>query len=48
MQAAKSFGMMMGPVELADIVGMDVCLAVAENLASHFGGTVPCETARNG
>ena len=39
--AAKSFGMVMGPVELADTVGMDVCLAVAENLTSHFGGTVP-------
>lgn len=40
-EAAKSFGMVMGPVELADTVGMDVCLAVAENLTSHFGGTVP-------
>ena len=39
--AAKSFGMFMGPVELADTVGMDVCLAVAENLSAHFGGTVP-------
>ncbi|MCX7114975.1 MAG: 3-hydroxyacyl-CoA dehydrogenase NAD-binding domain-containing protein [Gammaproteobacteria bacterium] len=39
--AAKAFGMMMGPVELADTVGLDVCLAVAENLISHFGGTVP-------
>ena len=39
--AAKSFGMVMGPVELADTVGMDVCLAVAENLTAHFGGTVP-------
>lgn len=39
--AAKDFGMMMGPVELADTVGMDVCLAVAKNLTSHFGGTVP-------
>lgn len=39
--AARSFGMMMGPVELADTVGMDVCLAVAKNLTSHFGGTVP-------
>ncbi|MFZ4077626.1 MAG: 3-hydroxyacyl-CoA dehydrogenase NAD-binding domain-containing protein [Legionellaceae bacterium] len=39
--AAKSFGMMMGPVELADTVGMDVCLAVAENLMAHFGGVVP-------
>ena len=33
--------MMMGPVELADTVGMDVCLAVAENLTAHFGGSVP-------
>lgn len=40
-EAALSFGMMMGPVELADTVGMDVCLAVAENLTGHFGGTVP-------
>lgn len=40
-KAAKEFGMIMGPVELADTVGMDVCLAVAENLTSHFGGTVP-------
>ena len=39
--AALSFGMMMGPVELADTVGIDVCLAVAENLTAHFGGTVP-------
>ena len=40
-EAALSFGMMMGPVELADTVGMDVCLAVAENLTAHFGGYVP-------
>lgn len=39
--AAKQFGMMMGPVELADTVGLDVCLAVAENLISYFGGSVP-------
>ena len=39
--AALSFGMMMGPVELADTVGMDVCLAVADNLTIHFGGSVP-------
>ena len=39
--AAQSFGMVMGPVELADTVGMDVCLAVAENLTAHFGGSVP-------
>jgi 3-hydroxyacyl-CoA dehydrogenase/enoyl-CoA hydratase/3-hydroxybutyryl-CoA epimerase len=40
-EAALAFGMFMGPVELADTVGMDVCLAVAENLTGHFGGTVP-------
>jgi len=40
-EAAKNFGMMMGPVELADTVGLDVCLAVAENLTAHFGGGVP-------
>ena len=40
-EAALQFGMLMGPVELADTVGMDVCLAVAENLTAHFGGTVP-------
>ena len=39
--AAKEYGMMMGPVELVDRVGMDVCLAVAENLTSKFGGHVP-------
>ncbi|KTD73393.1 3-hydroxyacyl-CoA dehydrogenase NAD-binding domain-containing protein [Legionella tucsonensis] len=40
-EAALSFGMFMGPVELADTVGLDVGLAVAENLTGHFGGTVP-------
>ncbi len=40
-EAAKAFGMMMGPVELADTVGLDVCLAVAQNLTTHFGGQVP-------
>lgn len=40
-KAAEKFGMMMGPVELADTVGLDVCLAVAENLTKHYGGTVP-------
>ncbi|ARB91051.1 3-hydroxyacyl-CoA dehydrogenase NAD-binding domain-containing protein [Legionella longbeachae] len=40
-EAALAFGMFMGPVELADTVGLDVGLAVAENLTGHFGGTVP-------
>jgi 3-hydroxyacyl-CoA dehydrogenase/enoyl-CoA hydratase/3-hydroxybutyryl-CoA epimerase len=33
----------MGPVELADVVGLDVCLSVAENLAKHFQITIPEE-----
>ena len=40
-QAAVQFGMPMGPIELADTVGLDVCLAVAKNLSKYFGGTVP-------
>ena len=31
--AATHFGMPMGPVELADVVGLDVCVKVAETLA---------------
>ena len=40
-KAAKDFGMMMGPVELADTVGLDVCLAVAQNQIQYFGGQIP-------
>ncbi|NDH09192.1 MAG: crotonase [Gammaproteobacteria bacterium] len=40
-KAAKDFGMMMGPVELADTVGLDVCLAVAKNQIQYFGGQIP-------
>lgn len=40
-QSALQFGMRMGPVELADTVGLDVCLAVAENLTAAYGGQVP-------
>lgn len=40
-RAAVKFGMPMGPVELADTVGLDVCLSVAKNMTAHFGGTVP-------
>jgi len=32
--AAVRFGMPMGPVELADVVGLDVCMNVAETLAT--------------
>lgn len=31
--AARAFGMPMGPIELADLVGLDICRAVGEQLA---------------
>jgi len=34
-QAAKSFGMPMGPVELADTVGLDVCMSVVTLLGGE-------------
>ncbi|MEW8498640.1 MAG: 3-hydroxyacyl-CoA dehydrogenase family protein, partial [Candidatus Thiodiazotropha taylori] len=40
-QAAVEFGMPMGPVELADAVGLDICLAVAEKLAPLFDLEIP-------
>ncbi len=40
-KAAVDFGMPMGPVLLADTVGLDICLSVAEKLSTHFGGAVP-------
>ena len=40
-RAAVAFGMHMGPVLLADTVGLDICLSVARILGAHFGGTVP-------
>jgi 3-hydroxyacyl-CoA dehydrogenase/enoyl-CoA hydratase/3-hydroxybutyryl-CoA epimerase len=40
-KAAVNFGMPMGPIELADAVGLDICLAAMETLASHHGGKVP-------
>jgi 3-hydroxyacyl-CoA dehydrogenase/enoyl-CoA hydratase/3-hydroxybutyryl-CoA epimerase len=42
-QAAKDFGMPMGPIELADKVGLDVCLSVADILTQHLGGEVPAQ-----
>ncbi|MDH3448611.1 MAG: 3-hydroxyacyl-CoA dehydrogenase NAD-binding domain-containing protein [Gammaproteobacteria bacterium] len=40
-KAATDFGMPMGPVELADTVGLDICLSVAQNLSQAFGIDVP-------
>ena len=40
-KAATDFGMPMGPVELADAVGLDICHSVAENLSNAFSIKVP-------
>jgi 3-hydroxyacyl-CoA dehydrogenase/enoyl-CoA hydratase/3-hydroxybutyryl-CoA epimerase len=37
----SNFGMPMGPVELADRVGLDICLAVANKLAPYFNLKIP-------
>jgi 3-hydroxyacyl-CoA dehydrogenase/enoyl-CoA hydratase/3-hydroxybutyryl-CoA epimerase len=39
--AAQSFGMPMGPIELADAVGLDICLHVAESLKAHLDRPMP-------
>ncbi|MBI3899464.1 MAG: enoyl-CoA hydratase/isomerase family protein [Gammaproteobacteria bacterium] len=40
-RAALEFGMPMGPIELADTVGLDICLSVAEMLSGPLGIPVP-------
>jgi 3-hydroxyacyl-CoA dehydrogenase/enoyl-CoA hydratase/3-hydroxybutyryl-CoA epimerase len=44
--AAKDFGMPMGPIELADLVGLDICWAVGQELAKP-GAVVPKRLAAN-
>jgi 3-hydroxyacyl-CoA dehydrogenase/enoyl-CoA hydratase/3-hydroxybutyryl-CoA epimerase len=39
--AAEKFGMPMGPIKLADQVGLDICLAVGDMLRSKFGDALP-------
>jgi 3-hydroxyacyl-CoA dehydrogenase/enoyl-CoA hydratase/3-hydroxybutyryl-CoA epimerase len=39
--AARDFGMPLGPVELADTVGLDICYSVACILSEQFGTAVP-------
>ena len=40
-QAAMDFGMPMGPIELADQVGLDVCASVGQLLSQHLNVQVP-------
>ena len=40
-KVAKDFGMPMGPLELADTVGLDICQSVGEVLSAKLGGESP-------
>jgi 3-hydroxyacyl-CoA dehydrogenase/enoyl-CoA hydratase/3-hydroxybutyryl-CoA epimerase len=40
-RAATTFGMPMGPIRLADTVGLDICLSVATILSRHYPVEVP-------
>ena len=40
-RAATNFGMPMGPIRLADTVGLDICLSVATILSRHYPVEVP-------
>lgn len=42
-KAATDFGMPMGPIELADTVGLDICLYGAESLNHYFKVSIPLE-----
>jgi len=47
-KAAEDFGMQQGPVEVADNVGLDVCLHVGRVLAENLDGVnAPPETLKN-
>jgi len=45
-EATRSFGMPMGPVQLADSVGLDICLSVANILAKSLDMNIPDELQR--
>jgi 3-hydroxyacyl-CoA dehydrogenase/enoyl-CoA hydratase/3-hydroxybutyryl-CoA epimerase len=45
-EAALAYGMPMGPIRLADTVGLDVCFSVAKNLLPIYGGEVPVILAK--
>lgn len=40
-KAMTTFGMPMGPITLADTVGLDVCLSVANYLAQYYNTPIP-------
>lgn len=40
-KAMTTFGMPMGPITLADTVGLDVCLSVAKHLSQYFNTPIP-------
>jgi 3-hydroxyacyl-CoA dehydrogenase / enoyl-CoA hydratase / 3-hydroxybutyryl-CoA epimerase len=40
-KAAVAFGMPMGPIELADVVGLDICVSVADHLKECFEVNIP-------
>lgn len=40
-KAMTTFGMPMGPITLADTVGLDVCLSVAKYLGQYFNTPIP-------
>lgn len=42
-KAMVEFGMPMGPVALADAVGLDVCLSVAKYLSNYLNTSIPSE-----
>ena len=44
---AKKFGMPMGPIELADTVGLDVCASVGRELAAFLGLELPAGLEAN-
>jgi 3-hydroxyacyl-CoA dehydrogenase/enoyl-CoA hydratase/3-hydroxybutyryl-CoA epimerase len=42
-KAAVDFGLPMGPIELSDTVGLDICLYGAESLSHYFKVSIPAE-----
>lgn len=45
-KAMTDFGMPMGPIALADTIGLDVCLSVANYLSQYFHYDIPTQLTR--